>query len=257
MSLQEKLKTVSDLMRQVKEEHIAGDPENTDVLIHIHVWRGDDLVVVLQCPLDRDTGLKAADMAARGFNATTVAITFESYHSQQMESPATGKPWQPQEMQYVFETDPLAAEKGWVNECLSTSIHDREGGCLMSSLAYVIKEGRLQWVDSDDWTEAIAKGGEPRGFMYQYLQQVMAAPTIAQNLETAAAGSDQVAAMLFAGLADDEERRTYHMDMATLHALNEKGLITAAAVAANEGSRREEWMSSRLEKDSSMTLYSK
>src|SRR5881392_4158957 len=115
MSLEEKLTEIAEVMRGTKESWVATGPENTDLSMFLHFWRGDELVAAAQTPLDRDTGLKAGMLGARGFSATTMAITFESYQAVEPHSPMTGLDWRPGEMQYVFKTQP---DQTSVLECM-------------------------------------------------------------------------------------------------------------------------------------------
>ncbi len=98
MSLQEKTNQITEVMKRTKEDWVATKPDNTDIAIYLHFWRGDDLVITLQCEVDRDKAMMAGDIGAMGFGADTMAITFESFHSSIGESPLTGQRWRPHEM---------------------------------------------------------------------------------------------------------------------------------------------------------------
>jgi len=247
MDLSEKLQMVVDVMKDTKEKWVATEPESTDLAIYLHFFRGDELIVTLQCPLDRDTALKAASLGASGFCASTVSATFESYHTTLKESPITGKPWLPKEMQFVAETVPDAFEKGWVNECLTTSAHERGGKYAMASQPYLIKGTEVEWYEmksgiptgeAHEMTEGVS------GYMFDSLQESIARPTIVDALE-AQAKEDPMAAMV-SNLIEDPERRQFHIDMATAKALEENELVVGVMLMAEEGSERQSWLSERL-----------
>lgn len=242
MDLTEKLNQVTELMKSTKQSWVATDPENTDLAIYLHFWRGEGMVAMVQCPLDRDIGLEAGNVGARGFGASTMSITFESYHSTLGKSPITGKDWQPREMQYTFEAVPENRAEGWVTECLTTTIHQRGGGFAMQSLPYTIENNLVTWGES---VLMITEDGETTGggYMHDYLQQAMAAPTIEEILADQSENS-QIAALIN-GLVDDPEARMFHIDMATYTAMQERNLVTAIMFTAEVGSNRERWIEER------------
>jgi len=246
VSLREKISQITDLMKLTKESWVATRPDNTDLAIYLHFWRGDDLVVMVQTPLDRDTGLAAGQVGAAGFAATTMSLTFESYHSELPESPNTGKPWEPHEMQYTFEAVPENREKHWVKECLTTTAHERGGGFILQSLPYTIEDYQTIWseplvVDS----EVVGEGGG--GVMYDYMQAAMAAPTIEEAM--LAKGKDDPMAELVHSLVTDPEARLFHTDMATLTALKERNLVGSVVFTTVPGTLREQWIEERLGPD--------
>ena len=137
--------TITQLMKETKESWVASEPDNTDLAIYLHFWRGDEMVAMVQTPLDRDTGLEAGMVGATGFAATTMSLTFESYNSTLPESPLTGKRWEPHEMQYTFEAVPQNRIEHWVKECLTTTAHERGGEFGLTSLPYIIEGTKVLW----------------------------------------------------------------------------------------------------------------
>lgn len=235
---------ISNLMKETKESWVASEPENTDLAIYLHFWRGDDLVVMVQCPLDRDIGLQAGQVGASGFGATTMSLTFESYTSTLKDSPITGEPWQPHEMQYTFEAVPENRTEHWVKECLTTTAHDREGEFALTSLPYMIEDGKMVWSDSTMTISSEAEGEGGGGVMFEWLQHAMAQPTIEEAI--AKSSEDSELAALMSSLVTDPEQRLFHTDMATFRSLEERHLVTAAMFSAIPGSRRAEWIKERL-----------
>ena len=63
-----------------------------------------------------------------------MSLTFESFNSTLAENPITGKRWEPQEMQYVFEAVPENRTEHWVRECITTSAHERGGEFALTSM---------------------------------------------------------------------------------------------------------------------------
>ena len=242
MDLTEKTKGIAEALKQAKVERVRKDPENPDLPITLHFYRGDELVAAVQCPLDRDTALKAGMVAAMGFNADTMSISFESYHSTLENSPLTGKRWMPKEMQYVAEVYP---DKDWVRECLTITTHERDGGFTLFSQPYRILDGEVEWTEESLLqisSEEDDVGGS--GVMFEALQHAMEVPKI-NALVAEQAEKDDVAAFI-SSLITDEETRYFHSDMATFRALEEKELILSCLFAAKEGSTRQALLKDRF-----------
>lgn len=246
MDLQEKLTETVTLMKEIKTAWVDTKPENTDLAMYLHFWRGDQIVAALQTKLDRDIGLQAGQAGAMGFNADVMSISFESYFSKLKVSPVTGQPWLHRELQYVHETTPDAHEKGWVDSCISVAIHERGGEYGFVSQPYVLKDGGV--IFPDDLQQASPKNedAEAGGAMFDYLQSAMAAPTINDRMKEAINGGNDPIGQLMAGLVDDPEARLFHTDMATYKALEERDLITGIMFGATPGSNRAEWLKERL-----------
>ncbi len=247
MDLREKTTQITEVMKKTKEDWVATKPENTDIAIYLHFWRGDDLVVTLQCEVDRDTAIAAGDIGAMGFGADTMAITFESFHSNEGKSPLTGEPWRPHEMQYVFEAEPRNAVEHWVDECITTTMHERGGGYVLSSNGYRIVGDKVIWTEEQMHISSEVEEGEAAGVMFDYLQHAMAAPTIEEKIAEDAK-TNPLSAMM-SDLIDEPERRLFHTDMATLTALNDRKLIQTALIGAEPGTLREELLQERVGND--------
>lgn len=244
MDLKEKVQAITEVMRTTKQDWVASEPENVDIAIYLHFWRGDELVATVQCPIDRDKGLQAARMGAAGFSADTLMMSFESYHSKLGQSPITGKSWAHQEMQYVFETDPEASAKGWVEECITTLAHERGGSYAMVSNGYGIEFGKVVWKEFQEFVVSSADdGNHAAGMMFEFMQSAMAEPTIEERFAEEAKKDPTMA--IVNGLVSDPERRLFHMDMATFKAMTEQNCAVAAVFSAKSGSLREELLNSR------------
>jgi hypothetical protein len=252
LDLQEKTQIITEVMKQTKEQWVRTKPENTDIAIYLHFFRGDDLVITLQCEVDRDKAMAAGEIGAMGFGADTMAITFESFHSNEGKSPLTGKQWRPHEMQYVFEAEPRNAVEHWVDECITTTAHERGGAFVLSSNGYRIMKSKTVWMV--EWTEqqmhisSETEEGQAAGVMFEYLQHSMANQTIEEKIAEDAK-SNPLSAVMGQMLVDEPERRLFHTDMATITALNDRKLIQTALVAAEPGSVREELLTERLGND--------
>lgn len=247
MDLQEKTSQITEVMKKTKEDWVASRPENTDIAIYLHFWRGDDLVVTLQCEVDRDKAIQAGDIGAMGFGADTMAITFESFHSNIGESPLTGERWRPHEMQYVFEAEPRNAVEHWVDECITTTAHERGGAYILASNGYRITGDKVIWTEEQMHISSDDEEGSAAGVMFDYLQHAMANPTIEEKI--AEESKTNPLSALMGSLVEDPERRLFHTDMATLTSLNDRGLIKTALVGAEPGSVREELLTERLGND--------
>jgi hypothetical protein len=247
LDLQEKTQQITEVMKKTKEEWVATKPDNTDIAIYLHFWRGEDLVVTLQCEVDRDKAMAAGDIGAMGFGADTMAITFESFHSNEGKSPLTGQQWRPHEMQYVFEAEPRNAVEHWVDECITTTSHERGGAYILNSNGYRITGDKVVWTEQQMHISSETEG-QAAGVMFEYLQNAMANKTIEEKIAEDAK-SNPLTAVMGQLLVDEPERRLFHTDMATLTALNERGLIHSAVVGAEPGSVREEMLIERLGND--------
>jgi len=247
LDLREKTDQITEVMKKTKEDWVATKPDNVDIAIYLHFWRGDDLVITLQCEVDRDKAIQAGEIGAMGFAADSMAITFESYHSNTRTSPLSGKDWRPQEMQFVFETEPRNAVEHWVDECITTTAHERGGAYILSSNGYRIVGDKVEWTEQQMTISSSDEEGEASGAMFDYLQRAMAQSTIEERI---AEDTDRnpITAML-SELVTDPEYRLFHTDMATLTALNERKLIQSALVGAGEGTARAELLTERLGND--------
>lgn len=258
MDLIEKTQGVVELMKETKEKWVAQcaergeigpgeDPgsDTTDLAIYEHYYRGDDLVAMVQCPLDREKALKAALLACSAFNADTMTVTFESYSTDLRESPITGERWAPKEMQFVAQTVPDAVDKGWVHECLTTSAHERGGTYMLVSQGYRIEDGQMTWLDPKIMDPEHESKAAAEGYMFENLQRAMTIPPM-EELIAERAKEDPTAALLGGVFADQPERRQFHIDMATAQALETNGLAVGVMLMANEGSPRAEWLEERM-----------
>jgi hypothetical protein len=248
LDLREKTRQIVEVMKKTKEDWVASKPENTDIAIYLHFWRGDDLVVTLQCDVDRDKAIQAGDLGAMGFGADTMAITFESFHSNTGQSPLTGEPWRPHEMQYVFEAEPRNAVEHWVDECITTTAHERGGGYILASNGYRIVGTEVIWTEEQMHLSSEDEDGSASGAMFDYLQHAMERPTIEKAIEEEE-GKNPLTRFMADSLKDDPERRLFHIDMAALTSLNERGLIRSAMIGAEPGSLREKLLTERLGND--------
>lgn len=242
MSLVEKMEVVAATLRETKEGWVASKPENTDLTIYLHFFRGEDLVATVQCPLDRDLALQACHIATAGFAASTVTFSFESYHTTLKESPVTGEPWKQHEMQFVAETVPDAADRGWVYECITTMAFDRERNYAMRSDPYHMSGEKVIWEEPLSVTpEKDDEHGD--GYMYQVLSTIMGEQTIFEELAKKAKKDPLAQAML--DLVPEPERRLFHTDMATASALSERAQVMAVIFHAEPGSLRQQLLAER------------
>jgi hypothetical protein len=244
MSLQEKLAEVSKVMRDTKTAWVATEPENTDLVIYLHFWRGEEMVVSVLCALDRDTALRAGEMAAAGYNADIMSVSFESYSTPLKESPLTGEAWKHMEMQYVVETVPDAYEKGWVSECITTSVHDRNGGYALHMQPYRIHGTEVEYSEETGGMDSDTEG-EGGGVMHDWMQHIMTRPKLIEIVNA----SDQPEAEALGFIAETmpEEEQLAHYDLVTSAVLMERELATGVFYSAPSGSLREQMLKERVE----------
>jgi hypothetical protein len=238
MDLRELLDANDEEMRHLKEEWVASKPENVELSIYIHFWRGDLQVASVQTPLDGDVAVRVAFTSAAGFNAEVMALTFESWVTELKESPLTGKAWRPGEMNFIARTDPQAAEKGWVSEQMATSIHDRAGNFLLSKQRFTVKDGTVIWGERTVTDMSVEEKDHP-------LQEAMTQQTMLERIIEMA--DEDVVTGVALNAITDTETRLFHCDMATLFALEEKGLATAVMLFAEEGTPRQQMIAERAD----------
>ena len=94
---------------------MATKPENTDLAIYLHFWRGDESGRSWSAPLDRDTGLRLVRWEQRGSTRRPCPITFESYHSKLEGVSDHREALEAHGDAVLFETTPENQEKHWVD----------------------------------------------------------------------------------------------------------------------------------------------
>lgn len=241
--LNERVATVDEIMRTLKTSWVADNPETTDLLIYVHLYRGEDIVATLQCPLDRDTMLQACWVAVMGMAVDVVITTVESWHSKEKVCPLTGEPWEPGEMAFLGQTSPEAREKGWVWECLNTMGFDRFQHVSMISTPYRINGTEVTYfesmvIDSDD------DDAEAAGYLTEQMRHCLAQPTILDRMEAEAPEMAAITKVLAEALS--EEQKMFHIDCAALGALAQRELIKSAALMAENGSERARMIEERF-----------
>lgn len=242
-ALVERVTEISDLMKTVKTDWVAEQHENTDILIFVHLFRGDTMVAALQCPLDRDVALNACHLAAVGMAPDLLVVTFESWHSNREKSPITGEDWVPGEMAYVGQTYPEAKKEHWVNECLTTHGFDRFSEYALISTPYLIEGTEVTFEEAEvyDSHDADFKGA---GYMHDVLAQVMQMPTVFDQI-----AEDEGPQATVIGILSDlmsETARWFHLDCAALKAMADKKLIVSAVLIAQDDPERQEMIANRF-----------
>jgi hypothetical protein len=249
MDLKERTQEIVDGVKRLKSEWVDSDPENTDLAIYLHFYRGDEMVALVQCPVDRDNALVAARIGAVGFCADTMSVAFESFHSTLVTSPVSGKPWKPREMQYVFETDPMASEKGWVHSCITISSHERGGAWTITTLPYRLKrkppkkKKELVWLDDEELMMDSGESGEGGGVMHEGMQHAMSMPTTLEQLAEVAKKSTKAKNIL---KTLSEEQRLLQSDLAAHRALLEQKVASSVILYAAPDTERAKWLKERL-----------
>ena len=240
--LREPLLAVDEMMMKVKSEWVMDDPESTDLSMYVHVFRRGELVGALQCPTDRDITLKACHIAAVGMSADVLMATFESWHTELVDCPLTGKPWTQGEMAFVGQTVPEALEKGWVTECLLTVAVDRHQNHAMVNRPYVITGKEVEYkeemvIESDDPKSSVSS----EGYIHHNLLQIMSQPTVLELME-----KDELVLARMVGDMLDEEHRFFHMDCAAFAALAEQELMVGGMLMADSESTRAKLIEERF-----------
>ena len=241
--LSEIVTEVDEVMMALKTDWVTGEPDSTDLLTYVHLYRGDQLVATLQSPMDRDTMLQACWVAAIGMVLDAIVVTFESWHSTLKECPVTNAPWEPGEMAFLGATSAEAREKGWVNECLTTMAWDRDKNNAMLSRPYIIKGTEVTYLEPQR-VDSTKPGNSSGGFVNDEMLNIMAQPSILDRLQTENAPQAQAVKIL--GELMSEEEKIFHLDCAALKAMSDRKVIESAVLMAEEGSDRQRMIEERF-----------
>lgn len=134
----EKRDQAAERVRSLKEQKVAEWRETDRPELHPTVigWRGDtEVAVMVAMQVDRDEGLRAAQLMAQGFGCDTLAFCVDAWGSTSQTNPVTGQPWGEREMQGVVEQH-QGIERGWITEALETFVVNRAGDVAASHQGY-------------------------------------------------------------------------------------------------------------------------
>lgn len=127
-------------------------------------FRGDQQVAAVMCAEDAGSEIISAIalIAADGWAADTLAVTFDSYFSFLPDNPTTGRPWSAGEMDVIAQKF-KGRERGWVTDALCVHILNRAGDWRLVNLPYSLAEHSVKWgkpdrFDSNVFTDEV--GGE-------------------------------------------------------------------------------------------------
>jgi len=244
--LSDRTKQVAEAMKEMKKEWVASEPEQTDLAMLVHLFRGTEPIAALQCRLDRDITLQACHLAVAGMAADQVVIGFESWTTSHMTNPATGKEWEHGQMSELG-SDPEAVAKGWVKECLSVTGYDRKKNSTIVSIGYQITGTEVVFDEpvvmlSDDEEESWANAGG--GYMQDAMLHAMSLPSVLEQAQTMEGPKFELMRDLMGTLGP--EAVFFHIDCATLRTLGERELILGAVLLAEVGSERERMIEERF-----------
>jgi hypothetical protein len=167
------------------KEDVAKDGPR-DIAPYAVIHRGEHPIAVVTMPLhERDTILLTASFCASAFAADSIGIVFETYqgvhdpldpHRCEI-NPLTGKTWGPGEMDDAAKNHEGIA-KGWLNECVSMAVADRAGDFAMTARPFSYTEGRLVWLESENWSttdgNTVSTGIMPRAMRHFMTHQTEA-----------------------------------------------------------------------------------
>ncbi|WP_156432626.1 hypothetical protein [Mycobacterium sp. M26] len=146
------------------------------------VIRGDRLTALVEST-DVSGLLAQSELAARGYDADFLALTFEGVVPVADVNPLTGQPWERGEADAVrLQHDGIS--RGWVEEIVVVAIVGRAGESCTTTYSITAVEDGLSW-DSERF------GSRPVG-VESYLQQALAAPPL-DSAEVRDPGADFVA----------------------------------------------------------------
>lgn len=182
----------AERVRHLKEAKVADWTGEDRPELHPTVigWRGDEEVVVLMAAqVDRDEGLRAAQVAAMGFGCDSLAFCVDTWGTKLRVNPMTGREWGEREMQGLVERH-QGIERGWINEALSTFVVNRAGDLAASYQGYRqtrvgfgkrTRRWTLEWTDSHT-SEPGEVGHRHEGRVPDALHRAMTRPTSMQYL---------------------------------------------------------------------------
>ena len=148
-ALEDMKKDAAELLL-LKEGWVATHPDEPDGFLSVHFYRDDDrLVGKAYLRPDRDTLLEVLAWGAYGFSADYLMFSMESYITNVMENPVTGKPWESGEMAVVANEYPEHVESGAVLDCFTICAFSRESSLFTEMHPFNAKNGQITWLEGD------------------------------------------------------------------------------------------------------------
>lgn len=222
--------------RTVKEAQAR--KRDSDLGTSLFAYRGSDLIALVYPKRNRDMMLECANLAANGFDADILALVYETWFTDRLINPVTGKIWEAGELQDVVENHD-ARNKGWVIDSVMVAAVNRAGDFRGRNLPYRIVAKHLVWQDDKfDADKSNRDGLQHVGIIPDGLREIMQDATMSQYV--ARAGLDTPDTALF-GLPHEETRA--HLDCAIAKELlgqsGTKARATAVVLTAEEGTERQ------------------
>jgi hypothetical protein len=224
---------------KLKEHEVRRAKGRVDLDTTIMCYRGGEPAALLSLPVARDSMLQVAHIAAKGFGPDVMAITHDSLMvsgdpKTAVNDPRTGKPWEPNPGDRPGPMQTYVEEFGFdgtVVECLVTYVLNRAGDSAVVPQPYEVEGRSVKWLPFEH------AGGEYSGDVPAALIKTMESSTLDQHVPPWAFG-----------LVDhDPERARYHLDMATLAAIEKQvDLPVSVALFAEPGSPRAQMLRSKL-----------
>jgi hypothetical protein len=120
-----------------------------DISPQLEAWRDGNLIAAVICPeVDKTLAFTAATVAAPGFDADTLTLTFDAHVAASPINPATGQSWEPGQMQRACDEEG-ACDLGIITDCLLTLLVHRDGAMASWMRKYRVDKtaGRVHWID--------------------------------------------------------------------------------------------------------------
>lgn len=145
MTVQENLEAFVTRIKKSKEALVKEYPEDSDSPITIEIRRRDQSVGTMIAEPNEAMLEMLLKFSISGMAADEIWLGLETYHSELLISPGTGKPWVDNEMADAVTNHPDWWADGMITEAIAVLAWNRSGDLAEDLLTYKIEDGTLIW----------------------------------------------------------------------------------------------------------------
>jgi hypothetical protein len=175
MDLQQNLDEVTGLIKVTKNfvvQNMEGDDPG-DIAPHVAFERDGQIIGIALSPaIDRDIGLRIAQIGVVGFAADAVYWACDAHVAKQAINPLTGERWKPGEMQNACDAEGLCLN-GVLQDALMVVCYRRDEGLThIRCLPYNVDKA----FRSVEWLDEVNLDGGADGLVVDGLTEAFSAP---------------------------------------------------------------------------------
>ena len=145
MTVQENLEAFIERIKRSKEALVKEYPEDADSPITIEIHRHDTAAGTIVAEPNLDLFELLLKFSIVGMGADEIWLGLETYHSEHMICPGTGKPWVEDEMADAMTNHPDWWVDGMITEAIAVLVWNRSGDLVEDMLPYKIENGLIVW----------------------------------------------------------------------------------------------------------------